>query len=223
MSEVEVGGAASWIRSAERDGPAASRAFTPLALGSPAFRRLFQTSSHGMVIVDDNRRYLAVNDAAGRLFGLAPEQVVGRRIDDFTAPDLLPVLPVMWAEFLEEGTLAGPYEIRIGRRRTKLEFAATANIAPGRHMAILLELEPEPTLEPSATPAPAVLSRRERDVLALLANGMRAEEAAAELGVARNTVQNHLRSARAKLGARTRSHAIALAIGRGEIPVELDD
>jgi DNA-binding CsgD family transcriptional regulator len=49
-----------------------------------------------------------------------------------------------------------------------------------------------------------------------------AEEAAAELGVARNTIQNHLRSARAKLGARTRSHAIALAIGRGEIPLEPD-
>lgn len=202
-------------------------AFTPLMLGRPGFRRLFQASEHGMVIVDDNRRYLAVNGAAADLFGLPPDQIVGRRIDDFTTAELLPVLPVMWAEFLQAGTLAGPYEIRVGSRRSKLDFAAAANIAPGRHLAILLTVAPgrdaEPAVAPDPAPQPALLTKRERDVLALLAHGLNADEAASELGVARNTIQNHLRSARAKLGARTRSHAIALAIGRGQIPLEHHD
>src|SRR3954451_4987327 len=103
------------------------------------------------------------------------------------------------------------------------EFAATAKVAPGRHLGMVLELDqPEPPapFEPAGEPAVRVLTRRERDVLTLLARGKRAEEAAADLGVARNTIQNHLRSARAKLGARTRGHAIAPAISRGEIPVE---
>jgi PAS domain S-box-containing protein len=222
IREMAHAGMSAWAEATPRP-----RAFTPLALGNPAFRRLFQSSDHGMVIFDDNRRYLAVNEAAARFFGLPADQIVGRRADDFTAPELLPVLPVMWAELLEAGTLAGPYEIVVRSRRKTLDFAATANIAPGRHLAIILSLapgeEPEPTARPDAEPSSPVLTKRESEVLARLAGGMSAEEAASGLGVARNTIQNHLRSARAKLGARTRAHAIALAIARGEIPLEPHD
>lgn len=205
------------------EGASPGFAFAPLTLGSPRFKRLFESSDHGMVIVDDRRRYLAVNDAASRIFGLPSDQVLGRRIDDFTAPELLSVLPVMWAEFLKAGTLAGPFEFQVRSRRVKLDFTATANIAPGRHLGLYLTppagQEPEPAAEPDAPPTPPLLTSREREVLDLLARGRSADEAASELGVARNTIQNHLRSARAKLGAKTRSHAIALATGRGEIPL----
>lgn len=61
----------------------------------------------------------------------------------------------------------------------------------------------------------AVLSARECEVLALVASGYSNQEIAAELGIARNTVKNHLRSILAKLGVKNRAQAAAYAVSRG--------
>jgi len=63
--------------------------------------------------------------------------------------------------------------------------------------------------------ATAVLSARECEVLALVVNGYSNREIAAELGIARNTVKNHLRSILAKLGVRNRAQAAAYAVSHG--------
>jgi DNA-binding CsgD family transcriptional regulator len=59
------------------------------------------------------------------------------------------------------------------------------------------------------------LSPRERQCLELLAHGQSNSEIAGSLGIRLPTVALHLASARRKLGAITREHAIALAITRG--------
>ncbi len=69
-----------------------------------------------------------------------------------------------------------------------------------------------PAAQPAAT---AVLSARECEVLALVVNGYSNREIAAELGIARNTVKNHLRSILAKLGVRNRAQAAAYAVSHG--------
>src|SRR3712207_8022621 len=53
--------------------------------------------------------------------------------------------------------------------------------------------------------------------LALVAQGMTAEEIASRLYISYETVRTHLRNARAKLGARTVTEAVAVALQRGEI------
>ena len=58
---------------------------------------------------------------------------------------------------------------------------------------------------------------RELEVLRLLATGYTGTEAARELTLSPDTVRNHARSAREKLGARTRAQAIAIAVDRGLI------
>lgn len=70
------------------------------------------------------------------------------------------------------------------------------------------------------SPAPQ-LSRREREVLTLLAQGLTAESVGSRIGVSTETVRTHTRNAIRKTGARNRVHAIALALKRGE--VELAD
>ncbi len=71
---------------------------------------------------------------------------------------------------------------------------------------------------PAAQPAAyAVLSSRECEVLALVVHGYSNQEIAEDLGIARNTVKNHLRSILAKLGARNRAQAAAQAVSRGLI------
>jgi two-component system nitrate/nitrite response regulator NarL len=69
---------------------------------------------------------------------------------------------------------------------------------------------------PGAVPAPSEeLSPREGQVLALVVDGCSNREIAAELGIARNTVKNHIRSILSKLGARNRAQAAALAVSQG--------
>jgi DNA-binding CsgD family transcriptional regulator len=57
-------------------------------------------------------------------------------------------------------------------------------------------------------------SAREREVLALLASGATDREIAQLLELSPATVQTHVRNAKAKLGARTRAQAVALALQR---------
>jgi DNA-binding NarL/FixJ family response regulator len=62
-----------------------------------------------------------------------------------------------------------------------------------------------------------VLSPREREVFQLLAKGLTGEDAAVQLHVSPETIRTHVRNAMRKLGARTRTHAVVLALQRGEL------
>lgn len=54
-------------------------------------------------------------------------------------------------------------------------------------------------------------------MLTLLAGGASSPEAAAALDLSAETVRTHVKRAMAKLNARTRTHAVALAIAEGQI------
>jgi DNA-binding NarL/FixJ family response regulator len=60
---------------------------------------------------------------------------------------------------------------------------------------------------------------RELDVLRLMAQGLANKEIAAELGISRNTVKDHVASVLDKLGAHTRTEAVARGIRQGMIPL----
>jgi DNA-binding CsgD family transcriptional regulator len=64
---------------------------------------------------------------------------------------------------------------------------------------------------------PGPLSKREREVLELLADGLSGAEIAERLVLSPETVRTHIRNAMAKLGASTRSQAVAIALHRREI------
>jgi two-component system, NarL family, response regulator len=57
-------------------------------------------------------------------------------------------------------------------------------------------------------------------VLTLLARGYTGEEVARQLQVSAETVRAHVRNSVTKLHARTRLHAVVLALQRGEITLE---
>lgn len=58
------------------------------------------------------------------------------------------------------------------------------------------------------------LTNREREVLALVVDGMTNDETAAELGTSAETVQSHMRNLMAKLDAHSRTQAVATALRR---------
>jgi DNA-binding CsgD family transcriptional regulator len=66
----------------------------------------------------------------------------------------------------------------------------------------------------------ARLSGRERIVLAALARGHSTEEIAVLFCMSPHTVRTHVKNVMRKLGARTRAHAVAIALSEGAIEVD---
>jgi DNA-binding NarL/FixJ family response regulator len=74
----------------------------------------------------------------------------------------------------------------------------------------------DPALTPTAAPG-ARLTTRELEVLELLAEGLQHEEIGARLGISSETVRTHLRKGSDRLGATTRTQAVATALRLGLI------
>jgi len=62
---------------------------------------------------------------------------------------------------------------------------------------------------------PSALSKREREVLRLVADGHSNKQIGQKLGITERTVKFHVTSIRNKLGAENRAQAVALAAQRG--------
>jgi len=74
------------------------------------------------------------------------------------------------------------------------------------------------SLTPSdSRPSAGSLSHREREVFKLLAQGLKGAEIAHRLMLSTETVRAHVHNGSKRLGARTRVHALALAVRNGEI------
>jgi DNA-binding NarL/FixJ family response regulator len=80
----------------------------------------------------------------------------------------------------------------------------------------------DPRLRPSllargTTQRLPALSKREREIMDLLAQGLTGEQVAERLVLSSETVKTHIRNAMGKLEANTRVHAIAIALREGFI------
>ena len=75
----------------------------------------------------------------------------------------------------------------------------------------------EPDTETEQPTPIAPLTRQERRVLALMAEGLSNREIARKLFIAEPTVKFHLRNVLAKTASRNRTHAVAIALRRGLI------
>ena len=71
----------------------------------------------------------------------------------------------------------------------------------------------------AAAVRPHVLTPREREVFELLARGRSGPQIAAELVLSPETVRTHVQNGIERLGARTRVHAVAVALESGEISI----
>ena len=56
------------------------------------------------------------------------------------------------------------------------------------------------------------LTRRQREILQLLADGESTTVAARELDLSEETVKTHMKNTLARLGAKNRTHAVAIAL-----------
>jgi DNA-binding NarL/FixJ family response regulator len=74
----------------------------------------------------------------------------------------------------------------------------------------------------SGPPAVGALTRRESEVLGVLARGRSNQQIAAELGLGQRTVEGHVSSVLGKLGVASRAEAVAYALGHRIVVPEHD-
>lgn len=80
--------------------------------------------------------------------------------------------------------------------------------------AVAAAVAQEPFIDPAVPPkgSRGKLTSRQRQILQLLANGESTTVAARELDLSEETVKTHTKNALARLGARNRTHAVAISL-----------
>lgn len=103
------------------------------------FQAVFEESFDAMVIADDDGDYIAVNDAACELFGLAESDLLGRNVTEFAATDF--DVEEAWEEFQSQEYDLGTFPLQRpdGTVRT-VEYAATTDVVPGEHLSVLRDV-----------------------------------------------------------------------------------
>lgn len=184
-------------------------------------RRRFERSFDPVLLCDDRRRLVDVNAAACLLMRLSREIILTYRIDDLLPRERRSDLDATWAGFMRRGgcsRLSAPDEELLlpdGARVAATLFVAA--LSRGRHLATIA-FPPARELE-ALRASRHRLTDREREVLSLVAQGKTGAKIATQLFLAPTTVQTHVNNAVAKLGARNRVHAVAIALESGEIDI----
>ena len=114
------------------------------------FRAIVFHPAVPILIADDERNYRDASAGAEKLLGLARENIIGHRMDDFAAPGFKPQISELWRSFLGKGEQEGIFRLA-GPDGTlwDVEYTAKGNVLPVRHLLVLrdrtrAELSEEP-------------------------------------------------------------------------------
>lgn len=185
----------------------------------------------GLVLIDPEGHIFHVNRRAEEILGLVAVQVLGTRL---VAHLKHPGLAAFWYSAAEETVpatteLAFPSGTTI---RASISICLSAGGDPIGKALLLRDVtrEKKITVELSASLARRLmemagrqepraeaprLTRREREILRLLADGLTNAAIAAKLKLSANTVASHLKHLYPKIGVNSRSQAAAYAVTHG--------
>jgi PAS domain S-box-containing protein len=187
---------------------------------SALFSTAFRQSSNAMVLVDARRRQVDANGAYLKLLGYTREAVIGTPVYTFVAGGPL-ASPEEWDAAMSSGRFSGETELVCANGSgVSVQWGASVEVVTGRRLVLFVVLSTSRWGQrfrralPSES-EPRTLTRREREIVALVAQGSSGPEIAGELHIAHDTVRTHVRNAMAKLGARSRAHLVAKALGDG--------
>jgi PAS domain S-box-containing protein len=197
----------------------------------------------GVLVQDSETHVVYANRAAGELLGLDRDELRGR--SDLPTPceclsESGETLPDRWPgiDALRTGRSQRPRVMGLPRPDGRVRWVrVSARVIGQSVLTSLLDVTALRHAEADAatlalrlggkgrgngdgngqTAGKGVLSPREHQVVELLASGNTGEEVAERLGISPATVRVHVRNATGKLGANTRTQAVAIAVARGEV------
>lgn len=97
-----------------------------------------------MLVADDDGAYVAATAGVEDCLGYRPDALVGMRIAELAAPELLETTPTQWAAFLAAGRQDGRFRLRrVDGGIVDLRYQARAHHpVPGYHMSRLWPDQP---------------------------------------------------------------------------------
>jgi PAS domain S-box-containing protein len=182
------------------------------------FSSAFGQSRNAMVLVDEHRRVLDANAACLRLVGRRGDELVGRPVWELAVDGPL-ATEREWREQLATRRFSGEANLRhADGSAVRVQWGATTETVTGRRLVLFVALSTSRwggrfRRETGAEGPAKTLSGREREVVRLVAMGATGPEIADELQITHDTVRTHVRNAMEKLGARSRAHLVAKALG----------
>jgi PAS domain S-box-containing protein len=195
----------------------------------------------GVLVQDSDTQVVYANRAAGELLGLDRDELRGR--SELPTPceclsESGETLPDRWpgVDALRTGRPQRPRVMGLQRPDGRVRWVRVSARPVGRSvLTSMLDVTALRRAEADAATLASrlggngdgnghgreagtgVLSPREHQVVQLLASGSTGEEVAERLGISPATVRVHVRNATGKLGANTRTQAVAIAVARGEV------
>lgn len=219
------------------------RATEPLAERAPAAVRVFLLDDHQMFAASIERVLADEPDVrvVGRAATLhdAIDALVRTPVDvilvDYTLPDgdgpvsigsLRREVPgakvVVLTGLRDEAAVAAALEAGchgyITKDRQPAELVGAIHSVMSGSTAVSSDLLSGTVVRLRQSQADQAITRREREVLALLADGVSNARIAAQLHISVNTVRNHVQRLLTKLDAHSRLEAVAIAVKRGLLP-----
>jgi PAS domain S-box-containing protein len=182
----------------------------------PLFWNAFKRSKNAMAVLDDQRRHVEVNGAYLQLFGYPRTALIGHPVYEFVIGG--PMSTQRWRALLQEPQFTGVVDVRRqDGGRVTVEYAGHPALVAGKQLVLGVVLRADRRGRKVAHGASSnseitKLTKRELDVVSLIALGATGPEIADELQVTHNTVRTHARNAMTKLGARSRAHMVAKAL-----------
>ena len=197
----------------------------------------------GVLVQDSDTQVVYANRAAGELLGLDRDELRGR--SELPTPceclsESGETLPDRWpgVDALRTGRAQRPRVMGLPRPDGRVRWVRVSARPVGRSvLTSMLDVTALRRAEADAATLASrlegnghgdgnghgrvagtgILSPREHQVVELLATGSTGEEVAERLGISPATVRVHVRNATGKLGANTRTQAVAIAVARGEV------
>lgn len=177
-----------------------------------------------VVVVDSEHHIVFWNRGAERLFGRPATCVLGRRCHEILAGRDVFGNRFCYAGcapgvMLRRGETVQGFEMQVdgnGRGPTTVRVTSVTIDDDDSSAPVVVHTFEDAGIPRQAMPRrPPPLTRREREILSLMASGLQNKEVAEKLGVSHATVRNHVHNILDKLGLHSKLEAVALAFRSG--------
>ena len=187
---------------------------------SGLFATAFEQSRNAMILTDAQRMMVDVNPALLSLLGRKKTDLTGQPVFSIVAGGPQ-ATEEEWAGAMAEARFSGVTELlHADGRLVSVQWAASTETVTGRRLVLVVVLSVSRWgarfRRASAPEEPArALTPRQREIVHLVALGASGPEIGDELHLSHETVRTHVRNAMDRIGARSRAHLVAKALGDG--------
>lgn len=105
------------------------------------YRTLFETTQDGIMIVNEEGRYIEVNESLCRILKAPRERLIGAHFSEFIPPGILQKAETGFAELKTFSAFAGEFPLRAADGQlVELDWTSRANFLPGLHFCVAREI-----------------------------------------------------------------------------------